>query len=252
MRKLLYVLFASLFIFSCEKDETEGTNDLNTVIQPLKVGYSWTFIDSTFTNDGVFSNVDTSTVSVIGNEFTKYDGKEIELFYWKWDFYDRIWLYTIEEGTRYSYGLRENDVSYLITQSLDIPYPIDIDDTWNSFSFNLKENNDSIYGAVSDTVANRCVDKKYSFKTIIGELECIVTFYSRQTGDDLRETYIYHCPNIGYVGLENKVNNIITFKKTLMNYDFSNTQDLSLIMKSAQIEYKRDLISNSFGLKSNE
>jgi len=248
MRKLLYLLLASFVIYSCEKDETEGINDLKKLIQPLEVGYNWTFIDSTFDNEGTLTKVDTSTVSVIGSEIVNYDGKQIELFFWKWDFYERIWLYVNEEENLYKYGLRDDNKNYIITQSLNQPYPVNIGDTWSSYHFNLQVENDTTFGVIRDTTEYECIYKDYTLNTKIGNLECIV----KHTSDDLGERYIYYSPNIGYVGLENRVDGIIRFKKTLMNYDFSRKQDLSKVMKSAQRESKKNLHLDNFGLKINE
>ncbi|MFC0878989.1 hypothetical protein ACE01N_20510 [Saccharicrinis sp. FJH2] len=249
MKKLLYLLLASFFIYSCEKDESEAKDEFDKLIQPLEIGYSWTFIDSTFTNEGTLTKVDTSTVSVIGSEIANYDGKEIELFYWKWDFYDRIWLKANEEGNNYIYGLREDDKSYLITKSLNHPYPLDIGDTWSKYNFRLQEENDTIFGVISDTTETECKYKDYFFNTMIGDLECVVSFYTRQIDNDLSEKFIYYSPNIGYVGLENKVNSIVTFKKTLMNYDFSNKQDVATGLKSAQIKIDKERTSDSYGMR---
>ncbi len=248
MRKLLYIFLAAVFVYSCEKDSTEEINDLNKVIQPLEVGYSWTFVDSTFTNEGTLSNVDTSTVSVIGKEISYFDGKEIDLFYWKWDFSERISLKANELGNVYSYGLRVNEESYIITKSLLQRYPVNIGDTWNRFRFNLTENNDTILGYVSDTIEYKCLYTNDAFKTIIGEIDCIVTFATDKTGDDSRETYIYHNPNIGYVGLESKINDILVFKKTLMNYDFTKSKASQITLKSAQSEGRLESIFNTYGL----
>jgi len=89
--------------------------------------------------------------------------------------------------------------------------------------------------------------KDQIFKTKIGELECVVSVKTLNINDELQDIYTYYCPDIGYVGLVVKVNNIVKFKKTLMNYDFSNKQGLTV--KSSRRENKNSLLSDSYGMK---
>lgn len=247
MRKLIYVLIATVFIYSCKKDNND--NDLKKVIQPLEVGYSWTFVDSSFINDGEFVNVDTSTLSIVGKEFATFEGQEIELFYWKWDLSDAIWLMNDEGGSFYLYGARLNDVSYLVAKSLRQPYPVLVGDTWNDYHFTLLWDSDSVRISAIDTIEIECQSIDYPLQTSIGELECVVAFYATQYSDDLHETYMYHSPNIGYVGLEIKDNNVVTYKKTLLNYDFSNKEGLSSVVKSVSNGNDKNKILDPFGLE---
>lgn len=246
MRKLLYLLLASFIMFSCEK---ERNNDLNNLIQPLEVGYSWTFIDSIFTEEGILTNVDTSTLSIVGKETVNYEGKQTELFYWKWDFFDRIWLMGNEGGNNYIYGIREDGISYLIAQSMAHPYPVNIGDTWISYTYSLQVEGDTTFGVISDTTEYKCLYKDYMLHTKVGDLKCIVSSKKKEMGAGERETLIYNSLNIGYVGLESRINNIVTFKKTLMSYDFSNKQGLSTVVKSANINNNMNIPSDTYGLK---
>jgi len=194
-------------------------DDSSNFIQPLEVGYNWTYIDSTFSNDGIIDKIDTSTLSIIDSEIINSDGKDLSVFYWKWDFSNTIWLYANENGNLYNYGIISNEEKNLFAPSLKLPYPIGMGDLWESIHYNFIETYDSLFVSNIDTL--ECLYTDYPFNTSIGELNCI-TVYNKEILDDM-ETYTYYAPNIGYVGLVKKENDIVIFKKTLINYDFPNT-----------------------------
>jgi hypothetical protein len=245
MRNFFYLTLAVFFTCSCEKDNVSNNN--KKIIQPLEVGYYWTFVDSTFSYDGILSQVDTSTVSVIGKETLNYKGKEIELFYWKWDFFDRIWLSNNEDGGFYLYGLRINDNSYVVEKSLNMKYPITVGDTWDQYMFEFDQ--EGLYCYISDTVGNECLYTNKSFSTVVGELDCIVTKYTNLASDESWETYLYHCPDIGYVGLESKLNGVVVFSKRLIDYNLTVGKAL-LTTKSAPFSRHSKYLYNSNGMAS--
>lgn len=245
IRHFFFLTFTVLFIISCKKDN-DSTNIIKN-IQPLEVGDYWTFVDSTFSDVGVLSNVDTSTVSVVGKEIVFFRGKEIELFYWKWDNYNAIWLYTSEDGSKYCYGLRLNEISYVTEKSLVLKYPITTGDTWTEYRFGFDQENLNCF--VSDSIENECLYTNKPYHTTVGKLDCIVTKYSDQIGTNLSEVTVYHCPELGYVGLESRLNGVMVFSKRLIDYNLVTSNAFKTTeLKQCKGNYKN--LSTSYGIVS--
>lgn len=143
--------------------------------------------------------------------------------------------------------MRINDRSYLVEKSLSIKYPTNVGDTWNEYIFNF--NYDDLYCYISDTIENECLSVNESYRTAVGELNCIVTRYTMLLGDELMETYLFHCPDIGFVGLESKIDGVIVFSKRLIDYNLTVRSSLK-ITTSAQPDRHCKYLSNSYGINS--
>lgn len=218
MKRIFILLPVLAILVTCKKDEDILLPD---VIQPLGVGYRWTFIDSVFSEDGEIIGDDTSELKITGSEIADYNGTKVELFYWHWEQTDPelMWLASSESGGLYFYGVRNEGVNYIITKSVHQPYPVDVGDSWFEEAITFSYNVDSTINVfVSDTLELTCISTDFLFTTGIGVLECVVTSYY----NDGYYIEIYFAPNIGYVGYKRFLDGEVVFKKTLLSYALSN------------------------------
>ncbi len=98
--------------------------DKNTVIQPLSVGYTWEFSDSTFSSTGQLIKVGKSQLGITGKISELVAGKATDLYLWNW--YDEVaqrykkyqWVCNNEEGGFYYFGGMYNRTFTLMEKTL--------------------------------------------------------------------------------------------------------------------------------------
>lgn len=228
MRKLAYLIVSIFIVLSCKKadDESEIAQD---TIQPLGVGYYWEYIDSTFSETGLLVNVDTSRLGITGKSVINYKEEELELFYWNW--YDndlqeyRNFKFICNNGEEgfYFYGGMTDEKTYILGKTLNIKYPVKINDSWNRVEYVYTERSDSSYFFISDTITIVCDAVNELFMTATGGLNCYRYHNTQEMGEDVEDIYFYQALDIGYVGYVRKWNGVIRYKKTLLSYNLTNS-----------------------------
>lgn len=249
MKLFIYLIsILSVLLLGCDSDNNPTTSEFlqNGVIVPLKVGNYWSYIDSSFTENGILEKVDSSTLSITGYSDVSYKGSNLQVFHWTWIFEGQSsnfsWLFRNETDGLYSYGTRSLDSNYIYDKSLLFKYPVKVNDSWQNIE-HYSSPGDTIY--YSDTIAYTCISINEKFITPGGVFSCIVYNSKRNNNYDFYDSYIYFAKNIGYLGLLTKKNGIVTFKKVLSSYNLT-----KIIFEPSQISLK-SIKNNGTFLKPN-
>jgi hypothetical protein len=220
-RNILFFLIAVL-LFSCKKDSEPETKQV--LIQPLGVGYYWEFVDSTFSNIGDLTNVDTSRLSITGITNVTYKGESIDLYDWSWNTAPNfMWLCNYDATGFYMYGGKTDNGTYIYEKSLNIKYPVKINEIWDHINYSHGQIGDSSFFYIYNTVYYTCLAVNEPFKTKLGSFDCYNYNYNYLTNGHPDQTYLYYAPNIGYVGMIEQENGITIYKKTLISYNITDS-----------------------------
>lgn len=223
----IFLLIFFIFIFGCNKDDNSVNQVQNNsgVIMPLKVGNQWTYIDSSFAENGSLISTDSSRLGITGKTNIFYNGQSIEVFYWNWlninnnQPEDFKWLARNETEGLYMYGGRYLDSNFVFQKTLDTKYPVNVGDTWERITYSFRRiitGDSSFYSFyISDTVLVTCISINQKFITAIGEFECYVYNYQRVISNENDYIYLYYAKDVGYVGYQRKTNGILRRNKTL-------------------------------------
>lgn len=221
---VLLLLAAVLFSINggCKKDDNPvgGNGSSVNSIMPLIVGNSWTFIDSSFTDNGVFERADTSRLAITGKTNISYQDTNIEVYYWDW----------VDESNGQSTGIKflcgndDNGFNFyggeyldsmmVLGQYLFLRYPVEPGEQWDWIKISYQ--GDSLF-IIEDTNKVTCISVNEQFKTAQGTFNCYVYYYRRTYFNRMEENYLFFAENIGYVGAITKVNGIVTYKKLLLS-----------------------------------
>lgn len=222
MKKLNYlfsmVILLCLFA-NCSKSNEDDSSSLD-VIQPLKVGYTWTYIDSSFTNNGAFYRADSSKLAITGTTSILVNNKSVQVYYWSWyDFVAKAygnnkWLVNNEKGLA-QYGVTDADSTYVWDPILSFKYPVSANENWTHVDYIITTDvHDSIVKIEKDTVNTTCISINTYFQTAIGSIKCHE--YSQASGGYVLSYFF--ALNKGLVGMVQKKNNVVLLKKTLKSY----------------------------------
>ncbi len=233
MKKLMF-FFSFLIVASC--DETTDDAVPGGVIMPLKVGNYWTYVDSSFDDAGVFIEADTSTLGITAKKTIEFGGLSYEVYLWTWISYgtDHSWLAWNGDGGLYIFGGTSPKGDYVLAKSLSIKYPADVNDQWEEYNVSYSSMDSTFW--ISDTSITTCSSQDAVLVSPMGNLTCYAYTYSEDFGMDkivhssilghsrlskpkaLTTVTLYYVPDVGYVGLTDETNGIITFKKSVIDY----------------------------------
>lgn len=233
MKKLiLFFLIAS--ITSC--DEKTDSN-VSGVIMPLKVGNYWTFVDSMFDDVGNFVSSDTSTLSITGKKSIEYQNVSYEVFFWTWTTFgaDHSWLTWNGLEGLYLFGGTSAKQDYILTKTLSIKYPANVNDQWEKYNVTYSSMDSSF--RIYDTTTITCSSHNALLASPLGDLACYTYEYSEDFSatkqnysgfrganvrfmkrDAITTVRLYYIPDIGYAGLTDETDGIIAYKKTIIAY----------------------------------
>ena len=212
-------------VFSCKKDNNTYNNLIvnKNILQPLEVGYSWTFENSNFSTDGQLLGKDTSILGISGKSIISYEGENIEVFYWNWktypsyEFSEVKWLCNNINNELFYYGGVFDDSLFVFEKSLSAKLPATINESWTKNIFYFSGG--TFFNAGTSDVV--CKSDNEIFETGIGNLECFRFDEMNILGDDriIYETFYYK--NIGYVGMNIKIDGILNRTMKLISYNLT-------------------------------
>jgi hypothetical protein len=221
--QFIVLFFISILIISCDKksnDQATGPQTISpTTIVPLVIGNQWSYIDSTYNTNGTV-NIDSSFLAITGKSTIQYQNQSLEVFHWNWLDkktlvpQDWKWLSRNESDGLYMYGGASSKGVFQLGRSQNHKYPTTVGEFWQRISFITGV--DSTF-RIGDTSIVHCLATDEVFNTPAGSFRAYVTNY-QSSGLDI---YLYYVPNIGYVGLIDKQNGRMTFKKTMKTYRVS-------------------------------
>lgn len=239
----------------CSKndDNNDVSDNSSKVIMPLGVGYTWDYIDSTFTSAGKVESVDSSRLVITG-----YVYDSIKAYLWTWyDFHSKTYndvseLINTNDKGFVDYGFMYNNVRYFNNNKnnyLYLKYPVNLNDKWQSFSIGYSINDRKVT-THPDTVSLTCTSINKKLHTKAGDFDCYV-YTSSETNSEgnVIEQSMYFAPNIGYLGFIQKENGIVFSKKLLKSYSLVGKENSGNKVKSIRnpIHVKK---YNLFGIKN--
>ena len=213
----LFFLLGFVVFLGCNKDNNpinENDNTINTII-PLKVGNSWTFVDSTFTENGDFANADTTQLKIIGKTNINYLGQNVEAYYWNWTDMSSgqpTEMSALCANDNYGlkfYGGRYLDSNIVLGNLLFLKFPTTVGESWNNPELSFRS--DSLF-YIADTNIVSCIFVDEKLKVAQETISCYVYKYYNERGDN----YLYFAKNIGYIGCIIKANGVVRYKKLLL------------------------------------
>ena len=256
MKNLFLVVLAVCLLVGCSKnDENNDINDDSLkVIMPLGVGYTWNYIDSTFTSAGKVESVDSSRLGITG-----YINDSIKAYLWNWyDFEskkydDAPWLVNTNDKGFILYGFTYNNVRYFNNNKnnyLYFIYPVNLNDKWTAFDMDyvVDESNKKVT-IHSDTINCVCSSISKKLHTKAGDFDCYIYTSSKTNSEgNVIEQSMYFAPNVGYVGGIQKKNGNVFYKKILKSYSLVSTGT-----SVSKVKSKQNLINaknhNFFGIE---
>lgn len=218
----ILILFFFLIVWGCTKDDNPiNDNGLSvSSIMPLKVGNSWTFLDSLFNENGTFNRVDTSQLKITGKTIISYQDKDIEVYYWDWiDLKNgqpsEIILLCGNDSNGFNiYGGKYLDSIIVLGKFLFLKYPAEVGEEWDYISIYYQS--DRLF-TIGDTSKITCISVNEKLKTAKGTISCY-TYTNRRTYlTRIEDIYLYYAENIGYVGYITKINGTVVYKKILLS-----------------------------------
>lgn len=202
----------------------------------MGVGYSWTYIDSTFNSDGSFYRADSSRLAITGTTSISVDNNSVQVYYWSWfDFKAKTygvdrWLISNENGFTL-YGVKDADSTHLWSPALSFKYPVNANESWTHINHVITlDAKDSIIGIEKDTVNTTCNSIAADFQTGIGTQKC----YKYSEMMDGYEMSYFFVLNKGLVGMIQKKNNVVLQKKILKSYSLVTNSKISSV-KSGRV-----------------
>jgi len=250
MKKIIGLLLLSVIFSSCTKTSNplDPNPDKDAVIQPLGVGYTWEYTDSTFSSTGQLIKVGKSQLGITGKITKQFDGKAIDLYLWNW--YDETmqqyknpkWLCNNEDGGFYYFGGMIDSIPYVIEKTLSIKYPVKVGDTWEKINYSYMWSNDASVFYKQSTTKVVCKSTDTLFQTGKGKIKCFKYQLYNQDYKDA-QVYVFNALNIGFVGYVKVTNGVVVYKKSLVSYDLtesSKTVDLRMTLPDAENNNKED------------
>ena len=205
----IHIFGASLFIFtSCTKNPVTDDTAKNTVLIPLSLGNSWSYISYSYMADSIISGLTDSTrTTIIGQTSVNHNSQQYDVSIAAF-FYpsnntqpvDSKWLYWNGNDGLYIFGgIASEDT--LIDKLLYLKYPVARGDTWKAphltYDILIKR------FFVDDSLSYCCVSTNEQLDTPVGTFECYVYHYRIRPEEDVLEYwdyYEYYVPGIGKVG----------------------------------------------------
>ncbi|MCP5375415.1 MAG: hypothetical protein H6743_04905 [Rickettsiaceae bacterium] len=205
-------IFAIIMFQNCNNSvepKPPDEEEISRGIQPLKVGYFWTYRDYYLREDGSINNdipytefkslIRTTSSITINNE-------NYVVFNQTWtltenEIYSPLeWLYkNFDDGLYLMGGKRPNDS--IFTKLLRYKYPIQKGEIWESplLVYDPMENN----YLIQDTLTYTCIDTSAIFETPIGNFSCFVYYHREDLDEDVSakaDIYEYYSKDVGLVG----------------------------------------------------
>jgi hypothetical protein len=224
--KTIVIVSTIISFTSCKKDSNDSDN-VKGVLQPLAVGYTWTYVDSTFKSNGTFERKDTSMLKITGSV-----NDSIKAYLWTWYDYSTktsedvsTIVNNTEEGFL-NYGLLYKDVRYLSNNKngyLLFKYPVKTGDKWvaHGFSCDISEGKITTY---SDSSSMTCSSTSKKIHTNAGDFNCYEYTSSTKGAYGMIESSQYFAENVGYIESIDKINGITIRKSSLLSYDLTSKQ----------------------------
>jgi hypothetical protein len=234
MKRSTLVIPLVALLFACAKKE-EPLPAASTGLVPLKVGNSWTYIDSTFNSNG-FGSSDTSLLKITGSKTITWQGKPYLVFLWTWVnpiFPQYSFFAGNESDGLYFFGGTNGHTDYVIAKSLFGKFPVTEGESWMYERIGYGLHDSSFY--VDDTLPVQCISVGFPFKTAAGTVSSFVyretdtgpvmlsplrtglAGFTDATGSTM-QTHNYFNPAIGFVGMVKTFNGELRFRKTLLSY----------------------------------
>lgn len=222
--KILFIFFllGIIFFIGCDKDTNPINDDNNNFnsIMPLKVGNSWTFIDSAFTDIGNFVRADTTKLKIIDKTNISYQGKIIEAYYWNWidmsngQPFEISSLCANDNDGFHFYGGRYLDSNIVLGKFLFLKFPTAVGEIWTNLELSFRS--DSLF-YIADTNIVTCISLNEKLEAGQDTIDCYVFTFQKSYSNEIDDHYLYFAKNIGYIGYIIKVNGIIRYKKSLIS-----------------------------------
>jgi hypothetical protein len=191
-------------------------NPTGTGLQPLAVGSSWSFIDSSFGPSSVTASNVTIKVGAKSNLVFQNSNREVYV----WEVFDganlreRNLIRNETDGLWHYAWIDALNNDSLIVRKMWAKYPVSRGDEFKE-----------------DRYAYDPIQRKYT-KTATWTWSCLSTTQQIQVGpgvtktgivywtqaDSITEHRIFYVPEIGYAGWETKVSQRVTFRETLVGY----------------------------------
>ena len=228
MKKIIYLLLLAVIFASCAKtsDTPDPTQNKEVVIQPLGVGYTWEYSDSTFSETGQLIKVEKSQLGITGKITKQFEGKATDMYFWNWfdettqQYKNPKWLCNNEEGGFYYFGGIADTIPYIFEKTLAVKYPAKVGDTWEKINYGIVQSNNVTAFRKQSTSKIVCKSVDTLFQTGKEKIKC----YKYQLFNpyyNTSEVYVLYAPNIGFVGYVKKTNGVVVYKKSLVSYDLT-------------------------------
>lgn len=190
---------------------TPGTPD----IQPLAVGNSWSFMDTTF---AASISTEAVTMSVSAATTSTFAGVKRDLFVWDEiangrlrernlvrNESDGLWLYGKIDGPT-------NDT--LLFRTMWARHPVSRGEGFSEDRYSF----DPIGGTFIKTATWQwtCLSTSQQIAVGGGVTKPGIVFWTQP--DSVSEERIFYIPGIGYAGWESRRQNVVTFRETLVDY----------------------------------
>lgn len=232
--KILYLLLLiSALLAGCKKEsspsepQTDPQYGAKEEFFPLHEGNTWLYIDSIYSYNGMKFN-GSYKIKITGRLTLNYKGRNIEVYTWKnyamsGNYYRsgaEIFCRNDSDGMAYYGGrhynidLQDYDSNYVLDRCLEYKYPVKKGDMWNSAM--LYSNADSFF--TDEVITRTCVSEDTLYKTGHGYMRCIVYRYSETYSNHVIDTYQYISKGIGLIGQIRKLDNKISYKRSLQQY----------------------------------
>lgn len=229
----ILVLYFIIFIIGCNKDNNPVGSDLIeiSVIMPLKVGNKWIYSNSTFSKNDSLISVDTIQLCITGKSTILFNGDSLDVYYWNW--IDKVtnvpndykWLVCNESDGLFFYGLKYLDSSFVLGRNLMYKYPVTTGESWDAEIYSPQLDGDGNFLGIATPfkILMICYSTDEGYKTVFGEMDCIVNHYQLFPRIGNFDYYFYFKENVGYVGYIEKFHGIVIKKRLLRSYELFNT-----------------------------
>jgi hypothetical protein len=211
-----FIMLAVVGIWGCNDDGSPVTPATVDKIQPLAVGNTWTFLDSTWTGSNV--TVQHTTITNSATSTINYAGSSRDVYLWDVTTDGRLVerdLVRNESDGFWYYGQIDvpNDDT-LIARTPWAMYPITVNDGFDEDRYT--------YDPTSQTYAKTatwhwtCLSRTEMIPVGGGVTKQGLVYWSKT--NSTTEDRIYYIPNIGYAGWETRESGKVTFRSVMTGY----------------------------------
>lgn len=235
--KILYLLLLiSALLAGCKKEnspaepQTDPQYGAKEEFFPLHEGNTWLYIDSTYDyRKKALEFARSGKIKITDRLTLNYKGRNMEVYTWNY-YFMYYYQFTPGEseffcrndsdgmayygGRQYKLDIGDFDSNYVHERYLQYKYPVKNGDTWNSVIY--YHGPDSFY--IGKVITRTCVSEDTLFKTGRGYMHCVVYRYSETYSGYVLDTYEYLAKGIGLVGVIEKADNKISYKRSLQQY----------------------------------